>query len=279
MPTREGSGAWIREFRARYGLTLGDLGRYVRRLGDKRRPGWPMRCSGVTLERLESIPGYVTHPSIADLIADAVGATASQRDAIVAEGHRGTYRPRHVKMRRPEPAPSAVRAPEYQASIKAAIVKVDRGGEIVERYESVQMAADMNGIDESCVYKRCLRRIAREFHFMGVSTGTTFRYADEWEKMTPEERERDLERPEASGVAYVRGMKKAIVVIDREGNEIARYASAKDAAEALALCEPVIGNRCRHGIRRDEFKLLGISFRYAEEWDAMAEARRRERAM
>lgn len=184
----KGSGAWIAQFRAKNGYPLEVLGREIRRLGSRRRPGWPMRCSDVLLEKLENTPKAVTHPNIANLIAEALGATAAQRDAIVAPKHRGTWKPRGKAVLPPYMPVVVPRGRPKTNAVAYAVVCVDKFGHELERFPSITQAAIAYDQANDFVIKRCNRRVKNEFKFKAY----TFRYQREWDQMTAEQRQRDL---------------------------------------------------------------------------------------
>lgn len=68
------------------------------------------------------------------------------------------------------------------------VVVVDRNGNVRARYEGMRQAAAGELVSSASVQERCRRMIRNEFKHMEV----TFRFEEEWEKMTPEERMKDL---------------------------------------------------------------------------------------
>ena len=81
---------WITRFREKHDFTELEFARALSDAGARMRP--PVRVSEPLLHLLEVRRGAVTHPRIADLIATVCGATPAQRDMIVAEEHRGTWK-------------------------------------------------------------------------------------------------------------------------------------------------------------------------------------------
>ena len=183
---------WITDYREQYRLELSQLGALIRRAGRRKEP--QLRVSDVLLERLETEPSFRTVPALADLIAEACGATAKQRDALVLEKYRGTWKPTRVK---PEIEHRAAAAPIQAPAQRGAkglthggrskfanareVVKLNRAGVELGRYRSCNYAAVQNGITESRVTDRCHRGYkSDEFKYMGF----TFRFAEEWDKMS-----------------------------------------------------------------------------------------------
>ena len=179
---------WIEDFRRAHGLTLEDLGAYIRRLGGKRHP--PIKVSDTLLERLEGEPKFRTVPAIADLIAEACGATAQQRDRLVLEKDLGTWKPRPGRKPTPKPKAPVEEEPEPKNDgHHHPVVAVDRAGFAVMRFAGVKNAAARCGVSHKMVYSRCLRQLGRdEFRALGF----TFRYAEEWDRMTDAERRADM---------------------------------------------------------------------------------------
>lgn len=146
---------------------------------------------------LENMRGGITHPLIADEIADYTGATAKQRDSLVHKKHRDTWSPdkeRTRKRRRkpapPKPKPAPEPKPEPQEKrierrgIPARpILMVNMDGEAVARYDSLADAARCNLMDNHCVYTRC-RHVLKENEFL--LHNSTFRYEDEYDDAAAE---------------------------------------------------------------------------------------------
>lgn len=151
---------------------------------------------------LENQAKAVTHPLLANRIAEVCGASAEQRDMIVAAKHRGTWkpgpkrtwaRPRPQPKPEPEPPPPPREIPKGTGQRgglnKRAVVKLDRFGRVLARYEGVLYAARLEQISPSVVFRRCGREInSDEFR----PHGCTWRYADEWDAMSPGQRAADL---------------------------------------------------------------------------------------
>ena len=179
---------WLEDFRRAHGLTLEELGAYIRRLGRKKHP--EITVSDILLERLEGEPKFRTVPAIADLIAEACGATAQQRDRLVLEKDRGTWKPKPGRKPTPKPKAPVEEEPEPKNDgHHHPVVAVDRAGFAVMRFVGVKNAAARCGVSHKMVYSRCLRQLGRdEFRALGF----TFRYAEEWDRMTDAERRADV---------------------------------------------------------------------------------------
>lgn len=146
------------------------------------------KCSEHLLWMLANGHNVVTHPNIADRIADECRATSEQRDTLVAAKHHGTYKPS---------PPSPTKAEEIREEISIQknncrpVVAVDVLGREVSRYISAEGAAHYLYCSSRSVWRRCQRRcIKDEFEPFGI----TFRYADEYDAMTPEQRRADVAR-------------------------------------------------------------------------------------
>lgn len=183
---------WITEFREANGMSLQDFGAIMRHRC--RRAKLAGRISDGLIERLETEKGFVTHPHFANLIAEACGATARQRDAIVPEKYRGKWKPGgkiatagEVKRENPWRALPAVprpRPPEAEepgkehrgGSEKRPVVQLDRNGKVLAQFDSLKDAAKATGLSTSAIAERCMRRLkGNEFRRYGY----TFRFRDE----------------------------------------------------------------------------------------------------
>lgn len=185
------AGCWIKEYRERVGMSAGEFAAALREMGRKR--GMNGLVSRKLLEYLEYSPSAVTHPRLASLIADACGATAKQRDAITPEQYRGGYRQREAKVTGKEVkpwkrtmVPQRAEQKERSGPNRAPVVALDKSGNELGRYVSVKRAAMESGFDEQTVRRRCQREM------MGTLNGMIFRYADDWDAMTEEQRRADM---------------------------------------------------------------------------------------
>lgn len=187
---------WITEYREEHGLSLEALGKAMRRAGAKLEP--PVKVSDILLERLELEPKFRTVPRIADLIADVCGATAEQRDELVLEQYKGTWKPSkrvkslefRVERKKTGGTEEDQDKPSRAENSRRPVVAVDRAGFALFRFASVHNAAARCGVTHKAVYPRCMRRLGRdEFALLGF----TFRYADEWDAMTDAQRRADVQ--------------------------------------------------------------------------------------
>ena len=126
----------------------------------------------------------ITHPNIADRIADFLGATPEQRDSIVHKNYHGTWKPnKRRKYRCVTVAPTAWNAKP--------VVAIDRLGKIIKQYPSVENTANSIGSKNYFVSVRCnhVSTVRDEFKPYGMS----FRFAEEWIPLTDEERLADIQ--------------------------------------------------------------------------------------
>lgn len=134
---------------------------------------------------LQNQVGGVTHPKIADIIADYIGASSEERDEIVHKKHYGTYTPMQST---PVVKQSGVLKPN--ASNAFTVVAIDCIGNEFARFGSAKDAGDRYGVTSKTVVARC-NRVAitkSEFEPLGVS----FRFLEEWEGMSESERRADI---------------------------------------------------------------------------------------
>lgn len=147
------------------------------------------KCSATLIEIIES--GGVTQVNIADRIAAIAGATKAQRDSMVHESRRNGWMPPQPKRRaelemKPQPLCLDV-IPDHARRV----VQIDMFGNEIARFESGLAAANASGCSSATVSVRCNR---------GLSSGTgefrnrdhTWRFAEEWDAMSHEERADDI---------------------------------------------------------------------------------------
>lgn len=136
---------------------------------------------------LENERNAITHPMIANDIADYTGATIAQRDSIVHEKHKGTWRPDPKKRRRNKKAAKSETKPDTKPAAMCndgrfkgrEVYAIDKDGEIVGRYISVSDAARQNAMETSTVYARCQETLVEnEF----LANDITFRFADGYDE-------------------------------------------------------------------------------------------------
>lgn len=142
-------------------------------------------CSEYLMWMLQFRRNCVVHHKIADKIADMLNATSEERDSIVSAEHKGTYASKRIRR--------VKRSPRYNAK---EIVLVDRTGAIIKKYASIMETVDnLKCCTAPTIVNRCNRvhttRIKDEFEPYGM----TFRFAEEWEAMSDEERRNDLIQP------------------------------------------------------------------------------------
>lgn len=274
---------WLTDYRAQYGLTLEQLGSMIRRTGRRKDP--ELWVSDLLIYRLESDPKFRTVPKLADLIAEVCGANVQQRDAMVLERYRGTWKPpRRRKAVKPVPydKPATIDPPEKtRCSAKGlihgpnnpfpgarAVVKIDRKGDVVARYASCNRAALQNSLREDQISSRCHRKgKTDEFRL----TGFTFRFAEEWDNMTAEEQRADISR--FAGVKLGRGGTHGshmVTVVDRH-QHAQTYESMRLAAEGTGVRYSILQARLfKAQERRPPVAVLnGLRFMFTTAWDNM----------
>lgn len=290
---------WLTAFRRAHGLSVEQLGAAIRRLGAQRTP--EIGCSNLLLDMLECVKGFRTVPAIANLIAEACGATAAQRDALTLPKHAGTWTPKgkpagiggHPRpgekavkeakapaKREKTPAKLPIRAtnelarsirqpavPPSHSTRKRPVVAIDTDGQARATYSSITHAAYSNDISREMVLKRCRRQIKSD-EFAGLKY--TFRFKDEWEGMTAEQRRADTSKkgrkPRRSYFRY------AVVVIDPEGHELGRYSNGTEAAKAMGESCCAVLRHCALSVGlSSHYTRKGRGYFYADEWDGMDE--------
>ena len=143
-----------------------------------------VNCSEYLIWILVNQNGGITHPEIANAIADYIGATAEERDSIVAMEHRGKWKP-NTNRAFFEPDSSWQLVPRHGNG--KSVVVVDRVGEVIARYSSITTAASRMRVDNGLVSRRC-NHIGSDLRDEFEPNSFTFRFADEWDVLTPEER-------------------------------------------------------------------------------------------
>ena len=177
---------WIQEYREANGMELDDFARAVNRYGHtKMIPRMICTITDTLIHMLERDKNCVTHPIIANAIAEYCGATPEQRDMIVAPAHKGNWEPRK---RAAYAKQCEVRFNNCQNGARP-VVKVDRHGNVVAAYESVTEAARREQMNEDNIRKRCKRRIKQD---ITLDMPYTYRYQEEWKDMNREEQLRDI---------------------------------------------------------------------------------------
>lgn len=154
---------WIRDYRERHRLTVSGLARKVLFLSTRRPGGNPVHAERI-IANLERDPDFRTVPGIADLIAEACDATPRQRDTLVLNKYRGTWRPgrKHV-----------VR----QKTRWHGVAAIDREGRRVCEYPNTLSAARDHNVSSDYVRERCQRTTREELEFNKLDV--TFRWIEE----------------------------------------------------------------------------------------------------
>lgn len=264
---------WLSDFRKQFGLELETLGYYIRQEGQKRDPA--LRVSDELLYKLERLKGFRTVPKLADLIAEVCGATAEQRDQLVLEQYRGTWKPKaghRAQATMAAPAPSPYSPREGRKGLTAAegrrkpVVCVDRLGDVLARYVSIENAAAETGLSRDAIADRVSRKItANEFQLCG----TTFRFEEEWKAMGPQQRIKDAQRT-LNGRSIV-GMCRArpVTVITPKG-QVLQYNSVLAAATATGQVPGSVATRCQMNRPMRNGNLGGNLYLYTDKWNAMS---------
>lgn len=145
-----------------------------------------VNCSEHLVWILMNQDGGVTHPNIANAIADYVGATAEERDGIVHPKHRGTWKPdeKHKGKKRDRKWLNAHNA--------LAVVAVDRLGHVIKSFPSIKATARYVHCSATTIFNRCnyVPLEKDEFEPLGI----TFRFEADWERLTPEQRVNDIKK-------------------------------------------------------------------------------------
>ena len=188
---------WITDYRAANNLELRELQQKVNDYLHYRFPDRYFYISAKLIHILEYSSHPKTHPLIATIIADVCQATPEQFDMIVMEQYQGIYKPM-LTLEALEALTAKAKPATSPLPVNCrAVVKLDNGGYIIAKYHSVEQAAKDADMPSATIRNRCKRKVASEFTPF-VSRGIlreypyTFRYADEWEAMTPEQQRQDM---------------------------------------------------------------------------------------
>ena len=152
------------------------------------------KCSAVLIGILEN--GGITHPNIADKIAELTGASVRRRNSMVHESHRGNWRPPAPERRseaKRKGKPSNPRTLNIIPENARRVVALDIAGKELGRFKSMNGAAQIVGATSTAVRNRCMRLVSghtNEFKAFDC----TWRFADEWDAMSPELRTADRQR-------------------------------------------------------------------------------------
>lgn len=106
--------------------------------------------------------GWITHPRIAARIVHAIGGTVEEYDLLVADKHKGKFRPR-VQAKpeaKPKPKPKAETAHKTQRDKRSReVVIVSKDGRELERFPSEAAAAQYAWVGNSVVRNRCRHKL------------------------------------------------------------------------------------------------------------------------
>lgn len=190
---------WLEKWRKDHQMSKA---RFAKRVG----------VSEALIDILENMNGGITHPQIADAIADYIGATAEQRDSIVHKKHHGTYKPNPRAKRYAFDIEKEKKKEKEKRERKAAerreIVAVNIAGVEQGRYPTLVAAADAHlPCTTTTVSNRAGRKLSpgvNEF----MPYGVTFRYADEWDKMPEDKRKEDMRNSVGNRRPYGRQCRK-----------------------------------------------------------------------
>ena len=261
---------WLKEFRLNYikkndvvGISREELARMVQRKG--------VGCSAVLIGIIEG--GGITHPNIADKIAAVAGASKTQRDSMVNEVHRGKGNYKPPKMKPQQPGHIRPMAPGYVGVNARPVVMLDRNAVIIGKYASEREAALAAQCSVSVVGSRCNRKVpGRNNEFSAC--GYTFRWLNEWEGMSVEERIEDMRRAEKKIMPYT----KAVVMLDRNAVVCGCFETIPEAARMANCLDNVVATRCNRKVseKTNEFITCGYTFRWQKEWESMSAEERIE---
>lgn len=268
---------WIEAYRRKLGMGRAEFADAItRKLGGSGDARLTVPAALITI--LEERPGAVTHPKLANMIARACGASPEERDMIVHRNHRGRW---HGVARaaldrehpyRKHPAATTKKARESAAEgrymrQKRAVVALDRTGSVVKRLESLTEAAYWVGLSEEAVASRCKHLTKYEF---AKGNLYTFRWADEWDAMTPTARVSEIRKAAELGeMAGDSNRARAVVVLAADGRELARYSSVKEAEKGEKVTRQSIRHRCARKVRQEFAGDNDSIYRFADEWDQM----------
>lgn len=274
---------WIQEHREHLGMTRGEFAREITvKMGRGK-----MRVPEALIYILEVHPHPYTHPKLMQIIAHACGATKAQRDQFIAKQHRDlpyretspvlTVEKAHPWRRSPgATTEKAVKSAGQHARVRKclqncrAVVLINCRGDVVSRVESLDRAAEALGVGVDTAGERCRGKVVVEF---SRTRHLTCRYADEWDAMTETERREMMARVVERSGNYIWAARE-VVVIDEHGNERGRYGSTYIAADAEFVSQRTVVYHCRRKARKEFQGWIDVTFRYADEWDAMTEAER-----
>ena len=254
---------WLEKWRLEHGVTRAGLAEMA-------------DCSHGIIGLLEDQHNAVTHWKIANRIASATGATEDQRDSIVPRAYRGTLGPvpeytrRNAKRPKKPLTGNGLKKTAYNA---VEVVCIDPQGNELGRYASMMAAEAKIGCSAMYIRDRCKRKLQKGEEFL---YGYTFRFAHEWDLMTPEERmaalgQNSTEKRKTKREKEPRPYRREIVALNEQGMVLKRFQTQLAAAVYYDCSKRHVGDRCNRQVRPEanEFRLCGCTFRYRDDWDAM----------
>ena len=154
-----------------------------------------------TIKSLALEAEFVTCATLANRIAQYTGATAQQRDMLVNPIHHGEWKP-DGRRRRGKPANRHPQTPVGQLQDTGqlqdagqparAIVMIDTCGNELQRFAGLAEAEYFGDRKKIGILNRCDRKISSNTNEFNPH-GTSYRWADEWDRMTQAERRADIE--------------------------------------------------------------------------------------
>lgn len=274
---------WVEEYRRGLGLSRAQFAAAItRKLGGRGEGRAVIPAALITI--LEEQNGARTHPRLMTIIARACGATKEQRDQFLHPSRRDwpylhqaaqvTEKEAHPWRAKPGATTKAARqSAKACANNMRAVVIVDADGVEVARTDSVKAAAARAGMDETTISAHLRRKVS----LLGSRCRITYRYADEWDAMTREQRIADILDVSQVGRIQPRHFHpEAVVAVEKDGREAARYTSCYEAAKGEGISQTPIYKRCRRKVKREFSGECVRTYRFAREWDAMSEAARKQ---
>lgn len=177
---------WLKQWRSEHQLSRKQLAEKIKKPGTISNPGSEIGCSELLIGILEG--GGITHPLIADRIADVTGATSAQRDMLVHKIHYGTYRPQKIQ-KKGKINPRSTNA-DCGTEDSRPVVRIDAMLQ-TKHYAGIKEAATDEGCKTEVIRMRCDRALVEKRKDM-MMRDHTWRYADEWDNMNRIEQMRDM---------------------------------------------------------------------------------------
>lgn len=122
----------------------------------------------------------------------------------------------------------------YPCKYGKPVEKIDRDGNVLDRYPSIEAAAKANPMPALAIGKRCRGLVKKPYERLGFS----FRFGD-----LPTDR--------------------LVEKIDRDGRILDIYHSIADAAKSNYIDNKFVWDRCHNKPVSDPFRYLGFSFRFS----------------